>query len=69
MEYGSAVCDGSRDRCGSCTGSSPFKAGYPSADDPRSAGRWPSMGEYRLKGLSLPWRPLVREDQSRRVHA
>ena len=69
MEYGSAVHDGSRDRCGSYTGSSPFKDGHPSADDSRSARRWPSMGEYRLEGLSLPWRPLVWEDESRRVHA
>ena len=68
MEYGSAVHDGSGDRCGSCPGSSPFKAGRPGADGSRGAGRWPSMGEYSFKGLSLPGRPLVWEDESRRVY-
>lgn len=69
MEYGSAVRDDSGDRCGSCAGSSPFKTGYPGADGSRGAGRWPSVGEHSFKSISLPRRPLVWEDESRRVYA
>lgn len=66
MEYASAVRDGSGD---SCTGSSPFEAGHPGANGSRGAGHRPSVGEYSFKGLSLPRRPLVRKDESRRVYA
>jgi hypothetical protein len=69
MEYGSAVHDGSSDRCGRYTGSKPITDRHPGADGSRRARRWPSVGEHRLEGLSLPWRPLVWEDESWRVYA
>jgi len=69
MEYGSAVYDGSSDRCRRCTGSDLITAGHSSADSSRCAGRWPGVGKHRFQGLSLPWRSLVWKDESRRVYA
>ena len=43
------------------------------ATPPAQTTRWStrrraSVGEHIFEGLSLPWRPLVREDESRRVY-
>jgi hypothetical protein len=48
----------SSDRRGNCTG----------AVGSWGARRRPSVGEHKLEGLSLPRRPLVWEDESRRVY-
>jgi len=58
---------------GSCAGPDPaqceslFAVGLLGHGCPRRRSG-PRLGEHELQGVSLPWRPLVRQDQTRSVH-
>ena len=68
MGHDSAVHNGAPgDRGGSDAGHT-IKGGPGADDKPWSAGRRTSVGKYNFEGLSLPRGPLVREDESGRVH-
>jgi hypothetical protein len=55
------------DRCGARAGNA-IKDCLGADDEPRGARRWSSVGKYNFEDLSLPRRPLVREDESRHVY-
>ena len=66
MGYSGALHNCSSHRRGNCSGDR--RGNATGADGSWSARCRPSVGKHNVEGVSLPWRPSVREDESRRVY-